>query len=111
MHIFVKSYVQGYKLYQQIIVNIHLSAPSLVSIKADSYAYPFLTVTIDFITDLLESNGYNALYIVVDHNLTKVIVFILDTKTIDTIGTVRLYHNNIYWRFGLPNRIILDKGL
>ena len=65
----------------------------------------------DFITDLLESNRYNALYIVVDHNLTKTIVLILCTKTIDAIGIIRLYYDNIYWRFGLLNRIISDKGL
>ena len=90
-------------------VNTYLSAPSLVSIKADLYTYPFLTVTIDFITNLLESNKYNALYIVVDHDLTKAIVLILYTKTINAIGIARLYYNNIYWRFGLPNRIISDR--
>ena len=65
----------------------------------------------DFITDLPESNRYNTLYIVVDHNLTKIIVLISCTKTIDAIGTVRLYYDNIYWRFGLLNRIISDRGL
>ena len=90
-------------------VNTHLLVSSLALIKAKPHIYSFLTVTIDFITDLLESNGYNALYIVVDHNLTKAIVFILCIKTIDTIGTARLYHNNIYWRFGLFNRIISNK--
>ena len=63
----------------------------------------------NFITDLPESNKYNTLYIVVNHNLTKVIAFILCTKTIDAIETARLYYNNIYRRFGLPNRIILDR--
>ena len=90
-------------------VNTHSLAPSLVSIKADLYIYLFLTVTIDFITDLPESNRYNALYIVVDHDLTKAIVLILYIKTINAIGIVRLYHNNIYWRFELPNRIISDR--
>ena len=96
MHIFVKSYVQGYTLCQQIKVNIHLSAPSLTPIKANSYVYPFSTVIMDFITDLLESNGYNALYIVVNHDLTKTIVLILCIKTINTIKTARLYYNNVY---------------
>ena len=64
----------------------------------------------DFITDLPESNEYNALYIVVDHDLTKAIVLILYTKIIDAIKTARLYHNNVYQRFGLPNRIISDRG-
>ena len=80
-----------------------------VCIKADPYVYLFSTVTIDFITDLLESNRYNVLYIVVDHDLIKAIIFILCTKIINTIKIAKLYHNNIYQRFELSNRIILDK--
>ena len=96
MHVFVKSYVQGCALCQQIKVNTHPSAPPLAPIKADPHAYSFLTVTIDFITDLLESNGYNVLYVVVDHNLIKAIVLIPYTKAIDAIGIVRLYHDHVY---------------
>ena len=66
--------------------------------------------TIDFIIDLPESNGYNALYVAVDYDLTKAIVLIPYTKTINVIRIARLYHNNIYQRFGLLNRIILDRG-
>ena len=109
MHIFVKSYIQGCTLYQQIKVNTHLSAPSLAPIKANPYAYSFLIVTIDFITDLPESNGYNTLYIVIDYDLIKAIVLIPWIKIINTIGTARLYHDNVYQRFGLSNRIILDR--
>ena len=57
-------------------VNIYSLVPSFALIKTDLYVYLFLTVTIDFITNLPESNGYNALYIVVDHDLTKTIVLI-----------------------------------
>ena len=110
MHAFVKSYIQGCTLCQQIKVNTHLLVPPLASIKADPHTYPFSTVTMDFITDLLESNRYNILYIVVDYNLIKVIVLISCIKTIDAIRTARLYHDNIYQKFGLPNRIILDRG-
>ena len=110
MYAFVKSYVQGCVLCQQMKVNTHLSAPPLAPIKADPYTYPFSTVTMDFIIDLPESNGYNTLYIVVDHDLIKAIVLILCTKTIDAIKTVRLYHDSVYRRFRLPNRIISDKG-
>ena len=96
MYVFVKSYVQGCALCQQMKVNTHLSAPPLASIKTNSHAYPFSTVTMDFITDLPESNGYNTLYVVVDHDLTKIIVLIPYIKIIDIIGTVRLYYNNVY---------------
>ena len=89
---------------------ISISTPSLAPIKANPHVYLFSIVTIDFITDLLKSNRYNALYIVVDHDLTKAIVLILCTKTINTIRTARLYHDNIYQRFGLSNRIISNKG-
>ena len=77
-------------------VNIHLSASPLAPIKADSHIYLFSIITMDFITDLPESNGYNALYIAVDHDLTKAIVLILCTKIIDAIGTARLYHDHVY---------------
>ena len=46
-----------------------------------------------------------------DYNLIKAIVLILCTKIINTIRIARLYHDNIYQRFGLPNRIILDREL
>ena len=92
-------------------VNTHPLAPPLISIKADPHVYPFSTVIIDFITDLLESNRYNALYVVVDHDLTKAIVLILYTKIIDTIGTARLYYDYVYRRFKLFNRIISDREL
>ena len=110
MYTFVKSYIQGCALYQQMKVNTQPSASPLALIKADPYAYPFSIVTIDFITDLPESNGYNALYVVVDHDLTKAIVLIPYIKTIDAIRTARLYHDHVYQRFGLPNRIISDRG-
>ena len=92
-------------------VNTHSSASLFASIKANSYVYLFSIVTINFITDLPKLNGYNALYVVIDYDLTKAIVFILCIKTIDAIKTARLYHNDIYRRFRLSNRIILDRGL
>ena len=111
MHAFVKSYIQGCTLCQQMKVNTYPLAPPLASIKADPHAYPFSTVTMDFITDLLESNRYNVLYVAVDYDLIKAIVLILYTKTIDAIGTAKLYHDNVYWRFGLLNKIISDREL
>ena len=106
----IKSYIQGYALCQQMKVNTYPLAPPLALIKANPHAYPFSTVTIDFITDLPESNGYNTLYIAVNYDLTKAIVLILCIKTIDAIDIAKLYHDNVYWRFGLLNRIISDRG-
>ena len=89
---------------------ISISTPSLAPIKANLCVYPFSIVTMDFITNLLESNRYNALYVAVDYDLTKAIVLILCTKTINVISTAKLYYNNVYQRFKLSNRIISDRG-
>ena len=72
---------------------------SFILIKVNSYIYLFLTIIINFITDLLESNRYNILYIVMNHNLTKTIVLILYIKIIDIIrieklGLESLHYNN-----------------
>lgn len=91
-------------------VNTHPTAPPLNPIPAVSDALPFSTVTMDFITDLPMSHRFNALYVVVDHDLSKGIVLIPCTKRIDALGIAQLYHDNVYWRFGLPQYIISDRG-
>ena len=65
-------------------------------IKADSDALPFSTISMDFITDLPESDGYTALYVVVDHNLSKGIVLIPCTKEETALSTAGLYHDHVY---------------
>ncbi|KAI5116922.1 hypothetical protein M0805_009909 [Coniferiporia weirii] len=64
----------------------------------------------DFITDLPLSNHYDSIMVVVDHDSSKGIVLIPCTKTLDALGTAKLYHDNIYKHFGLPKRIISDRG-
>ncbi|KAI5116101.1 hypothetical protein M0805_000056 [Coniferiporia weirii] len=64
----------------------------------------------DFITDLPLSNHYDSIMVIIDHDSSKGIVLIPCTKTLDALGTAKLYHNNVYKRFGLPKRIISDRG-
>ncbi|KAI5116065.1 hypothetical protein M0805_001230 [Coniferiporia weirii] len=64
----------------------------------------------DFITDLPLSNHYDSIMVVVDHDSSKGIVLIPCTKTLDALGTAKLYHDNVYKRFGLPKHIISDRG-
>lgn len=79
-------------------------------IKADKDALPFSTVSMDFITDLPESNGFTALYVVVDHNLSKGIVLIPCTKEETVLSTAILFHDHVYRRYGLPRAMISDRG-
>jgi hypothetical protein len=107
---FVKQYVMRCALCQQMKVNTHPTVPPLMPIPADKDALPFSTITMDFITDLPESNGYMALFVVVDHDLSKGIILMPCNKDIDTFGTAKLYHDHVYRRFGLPKQMISNRG-
>lgn len=89
---------------------MHPTTPPLNPIHANEKALPFSTVSMDFITDLPQSKGFDALFVVVDHNLTKGIVLMPCNKTIDALGTSKLYHENIYRRFRLPTKLISNRG-
>jgi len=95
MYMFTKNYIQGYAEYQKNKVNTHPSTPPLMLIKSTS-TWPFAMLMMDFITDLPESKGYNFLLVVVDHGLSKGIVLISCTKTIDAVQIVNTLLNNIY---------------
>lgn len=108
--IFVKNFINGCAACQQMKINTHPTSPPLVPIPADPTALPFQSVSIDFITDLPPSNSFDSLLVIVDHDSSKGIVLCPCNKTIDALGTAQLYHHNVYRRFGLPKRIISDRG-
>ena len=64
-------------------------------------------LSIDFVINLLESKGYNAIIIYVDY-LIKLRHFIPIINKIITQGTVRLFIKNIYKHYGFPKIIILN---
>ena len=77
-------------------VNTHPTVPPLTPLTPDKIATPFSTITMNFITELPEVNGYNMLFVVVDHDLTKGIVLMPCNKEIDALGTAKLYHDYVY---------------
>ena len=110
MYVFVKNYVAGCALCQQMKVNTHPTSPGLIPIKANEHVKPFSQITMDFITDLPESTGYDSLMVVVDHGATKGVISIPCNKTIDALGTAKLYLDHVYRRFGLPDSMLSDRG-
>ena len=64
----------------------------------------------DFITDLPPVKGHDSILVIVDQGLTKGIILILCSKTITAEGTAQLLLENLYKRFGLPDKIISDRG-
>ena len=69
---------------------------------------PWLSLSVDFITNLSLANGKDSILVVVDQ-LTKMAHFILYNKTVIWKEIAKLFFKNIYCIYGLPNDIILNK--
>ena len=106
----IAKYILGCAPCAQMKINTHPTVPPLQPIAAKADALPFQTVTLDFITDLPKSNGYDSLLVAVDHDVTKAIVLMPCQKNIDALGTADLYHDTVFRRFGLPKTFISDRG-
>ena len=95
MAVFIRNYVDGCATCQQNKVNTHPTVPPLLPIRPDQEMLPFSNVSMDFITELPESSGYSALYVVVDY-LSKAIILIPCNKTEDVLSTAKMYYDYMY---------------
>ena len=71
---------------------------------------PFANCSMDFITDLPPVKGHDSILVIVDQGLMKGIILIPCSKTITAKETAQLLLENLYKRFGLPDKIISDQG-
>lgn len=67
------------------------------------------TISCDFITDLPRSRGYDSIMVCVDR-LSKMVRLIPCNKTISAEAAARKYRDHVWKDFGLPSRIISDRG-
>src|ERR1700689_1885989 len=109
MRLFVKNYVKGCGICQQFKINRNPSHPAFQLIEGARTTRPFAHCSMDLITDLPISNGYDCLLVVVDQGLLKGIILIPCNKTITSEDTGNLLLNNLYKRYGLPDKIISDR--
>jgi RNase H-like domain found in reverse transcriptase/Integrase zinc binding domain len=93
---FVTSYVKGCAVCQSSKANtIRPRAPPF-PIMPVAEALPFETVAMDLITDLLVSDGFDAIFTITDHDATKATVFIPCHKTIDALNAAQLYAKHVF---------------
>ena len=64
----------------------------------------------DLITNLPPADGFDSILVVVNQGLTKGVILIPCNKTITSEQTGDLLLKNLYKRFGLPDKIISDRG-
>jgi hypothetical protein len=87
---FVNSFVAGCAICQQNKVRTHPVTPSLNPIKSTT-TLPFKQLSVDLVTDLPFSNSYDSLMVVVNHGLTKGVILVPCSKTIDANGIAQLF--------------------
>ena len=109
MSSFICCFVSACALFQQMKVNTHLTVPALSPIPSRC-SQPFQQLSIDLITDLLPSHGYDSLMVVVNHSLLKGVILTPCTKTIDPKGVAELFFKHVFLQFGLHEHLISDQG-
>ena len=70
---------------------------------------PWDTISVDFIMELPESNGKDAIMVVVD-SMTKWSHFISTVTTLTAARTAQLYLQHVWKHHSLPRRVVLDRG-
>jgi len=106
---FVHQFVAGCTTCQANKVNTHPTVPGLCPISS-SASCPFQQISCDMITDLPLSSGFDSVLVMVDHGLTKGVIFIPCYKAIDTASIATLFFKHVFTRFGLHNKVISDRG-
>ncbi|CEP11259.1 hypothetical protein [Parasitella parasitica] len=71
---------------------------------------PWVSISMDFITQLPESENYTAICVIVDR-FTKMAVFVPTHNSIDAEGTCDLLLRHVFCHFGFPATIISDRGI
>jgi hypothetical protein len=71
-------------------------------------AAPFETISMDFVTGLPTSRGYDAILVIVD-KFTKYGVFVPTKTTVDADGSAQLLLRHVVRWFGLPREIVSDR--
>src|ERR1700759_708833 len=104
---FVQRYVEACDLCLRTKPSRH--APFGVLRPTETPHQPWEAISVDFIVELPQSNGYDAILTVVD-SLTKRVHFIPTFTTVDTSGLANLYLQHVWKLHGLPDKIVSDRG-
>ena len=105
----VTEYIKGCATCQMTKTNMNPNKLAISPITPKPNALPFQTVTMDLITDLPTSNGYDTILMITDHNCSKAAFFLPCNKTIDAEGIAWLYTTNIIPHYGISKKIISDR--
>jgi reverse transcriptase-like protein/integrase-like protein len=106
---FMEQYVRGCPYCQESKTNIPRKRVPLQQFDTYIDHGPFQYVSMDLITNLPVSEGYDSMLTIVDQGCFKAAKFLPCQKTIDGPGVARLYLMHLVPLFGLSKQIISDQ--
>jgi Integrase zinc binding domain/Integrase core domain len=110
LRVFIKNYVQGCGTCQQFKIDRNPLKPAFMPIKGAKSTRPFASCSMDLITDLPPVDGYDSILVVVDRGNTKGAILIPTAETLTQKGAGQLLLDNLYKQFGLPDKMLSDRG-
>ena len=90
-------------------VNTHPTIPALSPLSS-TCSRPFQQLSVDLVTNLPPSAGFDSLLVVVNHGLLKGVILTPCNKTIDTKGVAELFFKHVFLHFGLHDALISNRG-
>ena len=95
MSTFLRKFIAGYAHCQSAKINTHPMVPGLTPLAVDSSS-PFSSISVDLISGLPLSNGFDSVKVVVDHGLTKGVIDCSCTKEIYIAEVALLFFCHVF---------------
>jgi hypothetical protein len=111
LQVFVKNYVQGCGICQQFKIDRNPLKPAFIPRKGARSTQPFASCSMDLITDLPPVDDCDSILVVIDRGNTKGAILVPTAKTLTQEGAGKLLLDNLYKWFGLPDKMLSDRGL
>ena len=110
MSTFIQKFIAGCADFQAAKVNTHPMVPGLSPLVVETLI-PFSSISVDLITGLPDSHSFDSVMVVVDHGLTKGVIYCPCTKNINAARVAQLFFTHVFPLFGLRSKVISDRGL
>ena len=108
MSTFLWRFVSGCANCQAAKINTLLTVSGLSPLAVET-PLTFSSIFADLITGLPDSHGFDSVMVVVDHGLTKGVIYCPCTKNIDAAGVAQLFFAHVFPQFGLHSKVISDR--
>ena len=106
---FIEEYIKGCTKCQKSKTNLPWRKAPLQPFNVPASKGPFQYVSMDLITDLPKSDGFDSILTIVDQGCSKAAKFIPCHKMIDGPGIALEYLKHLVPKFEVPFRIISDR--